>query len=291
MSNIKETRINNLVVKGAPKWGGNDTRPPRGEKLFDNPFSNVYLSAKKHSGKTSNLFFILRRILGPKTKLIIYCSTVHSDASWVFMVKYFKVKGIEMEIHTSLKENGVDLLALKVKQLELENEAKLAEEEGEEEEIPPEQIVKQKGTGAMNAILMHNLPPEITGEGKKKEKKSKYNERKIVFVLDDLSTELRSKSLVGLLKVSRHFGTVFLSSQYYLDIEPSSRLQIDYALVYKGATEDKMEAMYKDFDLDIDYEQFEKLYELATKEPFSFLYINVRKSEFRKNYNTKLNLE
>src|ERR1700733_10224110 len=102
---IQEEKINNLVVKAAPKWGGIDTRPPRGEKLFSDPFSNVYLSAKKKSGKTSNLFFILRKILGPRTKLIVYCSTVHKDPTWQFMIKFFKKRGNEVEIHTSLKEN------------------------------------------------------------------------------------------------------------------------------------------------------------------------------------------
>ena len=60
-------KINNLVVKGAPKWGGDDPRPPRGEQLFKTKGCNVYISAKKHSGKTSNLFFILRKVMGPKT--------------------------------------------------------------------------------------------------------------------------------------------------------------------------------------------------------------------------------
>ncbi len=72
---FKKQKINNMVVKAAPKWGGDDPRPPRGEKLFATKGCNVYLSAKKFSGKTSNVFFILRRIMGPPTRLIIFCST------------------------------------------------------------------------------------------------------------------------------------------------------------------------------------------------------------------------
>lgn len=275
-------KINNLNVKAAPKWGGIDPRPPRGQQLFDDPFSNCYLSAKKKSGKTSNLFFILRKIMGPKTKLIVYCSTVHKDASWRFIIKYFKAKGIDVEVHTSLKENGIDLLEAQVKKLENEIEP----EDQDVEELKPAEKIKQKGNGIMNAILAHNLPPEITGLGKKKEKKSKYNERKYVWVLDDLSTELRTKSLPGLLKKSRHFGCCLISSQYYLDIDPQSRAQLDYLLVYGGAREDKLEAMWKDADLTVDYPEFKKLYEDATEEPYNFLYVDIRKSEFRKNFNT-----
>ena len=54
---ITEEKINNHVVKAAPKWKGTDTRPPRFQDGFADPFSNVYLSAKKKSGKTSNVFF------------------------------------------------------------------------------------------------------------------------------------------------------------------------------------------------------------------------------------------
>ena len=219
--------------------------------------------------------------MGPKTKFIVFCSTVHKDASWKFMIKYFKAKGRDVEVHTALKENGVDLLEQQIKILENEPDP----EDIEMEDIKPEQKIKMIGNGAMNAILAHNLPPEVTGMGKK-EKKSKYNERKYIWVLDDLSTELRSKSLPGFLKKSRHFGCCLISSQYYLDLDPQSRAQLDYMLVYKGAREDKLEAMWKDADLTVDYPEYKKLYEDATEEPYNFLYVDIRKSELRKNFNT-----
>ncbi len=64
-----------------------------------------------------------------------------------------------------------------------------------------------------------------------------------MWVLDDLSTELKSKSLVVLLKKSRHFGSVFISSQWWHDLDPQSRAQIDYGLIYGGQREDKLEIM------------------------------------------------
>src|SRR6185437_11535102 len=108
---LQKTKINNLQVKGAPKWGGSDPRPPRGEKLFEKKGCNVFICAKKHSGKTSNIFFILRRVMGPQTKLVIYCSTADADPTWIFIIKYFKAKGHDVEVHTSIKEDGIDTLA------------------------------------------------------------------------------------------------------------------------------------------------------------------------------------
>ncbi len=58
-------------------------------------------------------------------------------------------------------------MAEQVAQLEEE-----PEDSEEEIELPPKEVLKQKGIGTMNAILMHNLPP-ITGEGEEKKKPRK----------------------------------------------------------------------------------------------------------------------
>lgn len=284
---FEKHKINNLTVKAAPKKGGDDPRPIRGAGLFKDPFCNVYLSAKKKSGKTSNLFFILSRIISKRTKLVVFCSTVHKDPTWRFMIDYFESKGIDIETHTSLKEDGVDLLKLMVDTWDKEIE----EEDKPKEEPDPKELIKQKGTGAMRAILAHNLP-QMEGEGTpKKPKKSKYNERKVIFVLDDLSTELKTPSLIGLMKKSRHYkASILLSSQYYLDIKPECRKQIDVFLLYKGQTEQKLEAIYDDADLSIEYDEFKQLYNDATKEPYSFLYVDTRNDEFRENYNKQFKI-
>ncbi len=285
---FEKTKINTLQVKAAPKWGGDDPRPPRGQDLFNTTFFSAFFAAKKKSGKTSNIFFTLSRIISRSTTLIVFCSTVHKDPTWIYMIKFFKAKGIAVETHTSLKENGVDLLAELVRDLEVEFPA---DQESEDEELDPKEQLKQQGLGLVQAILKFNSPPQ-EGTGKDgKPKKTKYRERKYIVVLDDLSTELKSKSLVSLLKNHRHFEmAVLISSQYYLDILPESRIQLDYFLIYKGQTEEKLQAIYKDADLDIEYDVFQKLYKDATEEPYSFLYVDARNCEFRKNYNEKYNL-
>ena len=284
---LQKKRINNVVVKAAPKWGGDDQRPPRGEKLFKTPFFSAFLSAKKRSGKTSNIFLILSKIISKQTKLIVFCSTVHNDASWVFMIKYFKEKGIDVTTHTSIWEGKENVLQTLLYQIEEEAKAD-ADDDEEEEEPEPKEILKHRGAGVMASILQHNMPPEMNGEGEKEKapRKSKYQERKYIVVLDDLSTELKTPVLVGLLKNSRHYQMVVLaSSQYYLDLKPESRLQLDYFLLYKGQTEEKLEAIYKDANLSIDEEEFQRLYHDATQEPYNFLYVDARRDQFRKNYN------
>jgi hypothetical protein len=174
--------------------------------------------------------------------------------------------------------------------LTLENEIDPEEEEEEEEEIPPTEQIKMMGGATMKAILMHILPPEQTAEGKpKKPRKSKFIDCEYIIVFDDLSTELKSKSLVGLLKKNRHFkAKIIIASQYYLDLLPESRKQMDYFLLFKSQSLDKLQAIYKDADLSIDYETFLKLYKDATEEKYSFLYIDCGQESFRKKFDKEL---
>src|SRR5205823_3520629 len=88
-----------------------------------------------------------------------------------------------------------------------------------------------------------------------------------------------------LLKTNRHYKCkVILSSQYVNDLMPESLKQIDYFLLFGGHSIDKLEKIYKDADLPINFELFLKLYENATSAKYNFLYIDVRDVSFRKNF-------
>ena len=69
----------------------------------------------------------------------------------------------------------------------------------------------------------------------KKPRKPKFKAPQIIFVFDDLSGELKTPSLIQLLKMNRHFlCKVIISSQYWNDIALEGRKQIDYVLLFKG---------------------------------------------------------
>ena len=81
----------------------------------------------------------------------------------------------------------------------------------------------------------------------KKEKKSKYLTPEYIIIFDDLSSELKSKSLLSLLKFNRHFkAKLIISSQWLHDLLPESRKQIDLFLIFKGFSEEKIALFYKD---------------------------------------------
>ena len=88
----------------------------------------------------------------------------------------------------------------------------------------------------------------------------------------------------------RHFKSkVIVSSQFINDLDPASRVQIDFWLIFKGFSEERLEQVYPQLDLsDIDFEKFYKIYKDVTSEPHNFLYINRDKNEIRQNFNKQI---
>ena len=111
-----------------------------------------------------------------------------------------------------------------------------------------------------------------------------------IFIFDDLAHEIRnSKALSLLYKTNRHYKAMTItSSQYAYDLPPMSRKQMDYWLVFGGQNKEKLESIYRDADVSVPYERFEAVYQVATKEKYSFLYIDTRTDTFRKNFNVEI---
>ena len=301
---ISKKKINDVVVPPAKLEGGGDDRPPRGKKLFTEPYANIFLSAKKKSGKTSTIFFILKKIISKNTKLIIFCSTVHKDPIYKEILKWCDQKGIEYEVNTSLRdENGTDLLQDLVYRLQNENdeikEVKEIKGHGQIQQlnIDPREYLKQRGQGIAQQLLDFNnpIPPFINYAGigsgttkEKKERKTKYKERKYIVVMDDLSDELKTPSLTALYKKNRHFKMCTItSSQYYKDLQISARKNIDYYLLWKGLDTERLESIYRDANLTVDFDVFEKLYKDATEKPYHFLYVDTVNDTFRDSFNSE----
>ncbi len=266
MSEFATKKLNNEVVGEVPLEGGKDMRPAKGAALFPEAFCNIFLCAKKKSGKTSTVCKILTRCCGPDTSIIAFCSTIERDANWDSIRAYCDRKGIPFVSHPSIKnDDGVNELALLLKEL------------GEKEEVD---VPKQK-----NILDSDDDKPE------KKKKKYKYKAPDYIFIFDDLADELRDKTIPALVKKHRHFKSkVILSSQWLNDLHPGSRKQIDYFLLFRGQPVEKLEEIHKNASLSIPFDEFVRVYKFATLEPFSFLYIDCTNGTFRRNFNTLISV-
>lgn len=278
MSSIKIKQINNEFVKPVRFQDEEiDPRPIKGEALFNEIYSNIFVVAKKKSGKTTVLYKIVKDCTTTDTTVLVFSSTLDKDKAHKGIKQYCEYKGIPYVGYTSMKDGDVDILDVLIK--DLQEKAKQKEEESDsEEEVKHGKLVLFESS-------------EDDEDYIPKKRKNKFRAPEYLIILDDMSNELKSKTLVRLLKMNRHFFIKLLvSTQYPKDCLPESIKQMDYALLFKGESEDKLLKLHKDFDLAIEFEVFKQLYHNATAEKYNFLYIDIREERYRKNFNKEYDL-
>jgi hypothetical protein len=264
-------KINKIKIKPV-KFKDEDLRPIKGEDMVTELYSQIFIVAKKNSGKSTVLYNLIPKLTDKTTKIYAFCSSIYQDKIWKHIKESLKEKNIEFKFFDSIIdcESGENNLA------EILDEIK-TEKKLEEEEVKDER--KQKLTG----ILFDDSDDE-----EKKERKKKYRVPEYLFIFDDISGELKNSTLLGLLKKNRHFKSkVIISSQYPYDLLPESRKQIDLWLFFQGETEAKLLTLYKDMDSSLEFNQFYQLYKKATEIKYDFFYCDARLSDYRINFDLK----
>jgi len=281
MSQLSIKRINNEDVKPVKfVEEDKDKRPVAGASLFPEIYSNIFFCARKKSGKTCAIAHIIDKCATKETRIIAFVATLHRDKTWRAIEALCQKKGIDFTGYTSIKDTttGEDILGSIVNVLKEEVEARGSGEDAEASE--PQAVV--------DCLTMDTDPDPK----QKKPRKPKFKAPQIIFVFDDLSGELKTPSLVQLLKMNRHFlCKVLISSQYWNDIALEGRKQIDYVLLFKGLGQSiaKLKEIYDNCDPPVSFEVFLDIYRFCTAEQFNFMYIT-RSGEFRKNFTFQINL-
>ncbi len=271
---ISLKKINKQVVKAIPIPSQLDQRPIKGFDICEELYANIFIPAKKKSGKTSTVFKIMKECADKKTIIVVFCSTSYKDENWIEVRSYFENKGNDIRVYTSLYEEGEDQLENLINQLNQEAQDQEMEAEDKEDKVV-----------SVYDRLKNLAFGDDEQEKKKKCKKCKYRCCEYMFIFDDLSSELKSKSLLTLLKKNRHYRSkIIISSQWLHDLLPESRKQLDLFLVFKGFPEKKLMEIYRDCDSSVPFETFYALYLQATKKPHSFFYIDTRSDTFRSNF-------
>jgi len=246
-----------------------------GGKLFIDPLSNTAIISKKKSGKTTLLYHILKNVCsrsGTPSNVIIFCSTVHKDPTYKHIIEMLEKKGCNVSVYTNFIEDDENIVEGLLNELKKEAE-------------PIEEEIKQFKDD-ISMFGKNSNQVEIKPIRKSKKLKADYT-----LIFDDLGSSMSHKSIDQLSKVLRHYKMrCFYLQQYLTDLKLSTRKQIDYALLFKSFNEEKLRSIYDSLDLSIDFDDFLKLYYYATKDPYNFLYIDVRNEVFRKNFNSFLKI-
>lgn len=285
MSNltVKIQKINNETVRPVRITTGDEKLEIKGANICPELYANIFLVAKKRSGKTSVVAKLINSFVSTDTVIITFCSTLYKDKIWMKIMENCNSKGIKFIGYTSLKEDNIDVLDMIIN--------KLGVEAKEEYDRATDSDTEDGNNPAHVAFDSSDSDSDSDSEAGhacyRKVRTPKY-----LFIFDDLSAELKSKSLVSLLKKNRHYQCkVIISSQYPYDMLPESRKQIDLWLIFKGQPELKMKVLHKDSDSALEFDKFFKLYKYSTKDPYSFFYIDTNNNQYRINFDKVIKIQ
>jgi len=271
MAGIVTKKVNNCRVRTIPREGMEDKRPIKGYDLCPCLHANIFLVAKKNSGKTYIIYNIIDRCSGRDTIIFAWVSTLNNDPSWRAIQKFCEDKGIPFHGSTSLMDDGIDELDALMQTLQ----KKAADVEGVGESktpLPPT---------AFPCMTMDAAPEEK----KRKPPKTKYRAPELIIILDDLADELKKKSVATLLKKNRHFKSkVIISSQWLNDIPPDALGQMSLVCLFRGFSVEKLEEFHSKARLSLPLEQFIELYRDATSIDYGFLTIDTDNNTYRKRF-------
>jgi hypothetical protein len=234
-----------------------------GYDMFPEIYGNIFISAKKMSGKSTVIYNIIKNCADKNSVVVVFCNTYRNDANWITIRKYLDDKKIPNLFYDSIHDGAVNNLSNLVNLMS-------AEDEPEDEKEP-------------ESCLSFNEK-----EIRIKVRKPKKISQKYLIIMDDISSELKDPNVSILLKQNRHYKSkVIISSQYINDIAPQCRRQMQYYLLFSGINEQKLEELFDNADLNIDFEQFVYLYKLATAGQYNFFYIGTN-GDYRRNFNEKI---
>jgi hypothetical protein len=311
---ITLTKINDTVVKPVKTGKEKDTRLPKGFKMFPEPYPNVGIIAKKKSGKTNVVVNIVKACADKDTHVFVLASTANKDPMFLALKKWCKKHEIPYHAQTEIKT--VDELGKKQDFFEKfmremgEGDSEEDETESEDEEAKHPRMsnygqINEESCSDTDYSSSEDDEYEKLNYGKKFDRqdpkfiknkgsiqpKKPYITPEVIIITDDLSNELKTPSLRAFFKRNRHYRCLnIVSTQWLQDLLPESLKQFDNLLLFKGLTLEKLEKVKDDADLSIDIDRLSAIYRSATERPFSFLYIDTRLEQYRRNFNERYNV-
>jgi len=114
-----------------------------------------------------------------------------------------------------------------------------------------------------------------------------WKDKNYLLVIDDLPFSLRNNKVGKILLKHRHLNlSIIFTAQKVNIVSRLVRANMTNIAIFKSLNKDELEDLNK--TIDIDKDEFRSLLEYATKDPYNFLFINVLKPKFYKNFNEEL---
>lgn len=139
-----------LIPKSATELLEEDANAPEkkvlGEELFPEPYANIFLCARKKSGKTTVLYNILKHCTDRRTKVICFASTVYKDKQWLRIADHLRKQGVEFEGHMSIFDNqtGENVVERIINEYKDESEQRMMRQKIKEREAAKREEEKER---------------------------------------------------------------------------------------------------------------------------------------------------
>lgn len=261
---LKTTKISDIEIK--PVKVSNVNENILGADLFDLQYCKVFLAASSSGGKTTTLYNILKHRVNKTCKLFIFSSSHYNDLVWQEIKKLLDKKKCEVVYYTDLINNGVNTVKALIQSImELKKEE---EEEADEEPDKP------------HYELIDDVVVKMKSEKERKPKEPKLKAAEHIIIFDDQAGVLRDPSIGVMLKSARHYRIAcYILSQDLIDLSPTALQQLDYLMIYGNIPTERLEHIWRHSGLNITFDKWLSMYHEATKERYSFFYVNRRSKD------------
>jgi hypothetical protein len=308
MSSIKLKTINETKVIKVKNDNNNKNNEIKGYDYFSEPYSNIFLLAKKKSGKTTLIYNILKNCgLKNYTKVIIICSTVNKDATYEKIKELCDKNYIDNEYYDDIiNDDGENVIESFIKKQKQNSRIeKNMDEKNQDLKGGSLKNVFIKFTSLNNQKEMTEMTEKVVKDKTEMSDKDNDNDNEnlkkdhkniiapeYIIVIDDLGAETRNKYITQLLKTNRHYKSkVILSSQNLEDLQPAAIRNLDYILLFGGIPIEKIEKIREQILLDIDENKLVEIYKLITNKKYNFMYIDIRNELLRENFNKLIEIK
>ena len=208
---------------------------------------------------------ILDHVMDRDTDLVIFSSTVKKDSLYRSQVNKYKRKGYNVTTHP-------DLYA--------------PVKGGKPRNILEDMIEDGFGDGVESkSVRRAGLTLQMFGGLPGADPQQSPRDRHTIIVIDDLNFRLKDKVLASLLTRHRHLKcSVIILSQAFTHLQPSSRDQMDFIVVFKNIRELTLRSIYDHAELSVEYEEFRKAYRTATSAKWGFLVVDIANNQLRNTF-------
>jgi hypothetical protein len=267
------------------------------ENLPQHAFTMLII-APKGSGKTNLICnLILKHYKGYFHRILISSPTVNNDEKWDLVKKTKHVlaenKKLEQELN-SMKVKGKKLKVVFKDSMSLQEQ--ITEKEGWDGNIPEEDFFADIDRIPSLIKSQQDILDRLKDLGVNE--KRRYIIDRQLLIMDDQAGMFRQgihSPLTNFVIKHRHTSTsVIVVTQAYKAIPKTIRSNCNAVIIFDIPNKSEMQAIYEENPNGLSYKDWEKLYQHATSEAYSFLYINTKfpKGErMFKNFDVQLQMK